>query len=277
MSDRRVGLAPSQRGLGSWWGRVSLTSAGYLLLAVFGGTVWLASDTPTTSSTDPEQILRASVSAMGGSAPATCDARGTIHIDEGGSSRDGTFEVLTKTAQETNDIIDADRHQEHIYNNESAADVDGTQKTPLSKERMLSAESMHLPLVLFQALLDDSDTAYQYIGSETVDGSSCDHIRVWDTFASQPDLEGLASNSTKDIWIDSWTHFPVKITTSRCVARGAVYKVPIEVDYSSFRDSSGVKYPSQIKTSRNGVAWTSVALNSLTIDGPVSDSSFDTE
>ena len=255
---------------------MAVVLGGIALLIVAGDTLWRATDTQATGTSDPEQILRGSVDAMGGPAPATCDARGTIHIEEGGSSRDGTFEVLTKAAQETNDIIDAGQHEEHIYNDGSAADVDGAQKTPLSKERMLSAESVHLPLILFQALLGDPDTAYRYIGSETVDGTSCDHIRVWDTFASQPDLQDLAPISAKDIWIDSWTHYPVKIATTRCLARGGIYQVPMEVHYADFQDSSGVKYPSRIRTSRNGVAWTSVALNSLTIDGPVSDDAFGT-
>lgn len=237
---------------------------------------WSPSDADS-SAPDPRAILQSAVDAMGGTAPLTSDTTGTVTIQEGGSTRTGTIEVLTKTLQESNDTIDAERHEEHIYNNQSAADVLGTQKTRLPKELMLSTQTMLFPLVLFQSMLSNSDLTYAYVGQEVVDGVMCDRITITNSFSSQPDLADLASMSVKDIWIGQTSKYPIKIATLRCFGRGAIYQVPLEVHYSDFRDVGGPRVPYHIEESLNGSSWRTISFSGVTLNGAISDDRFGLE
>jgi len=234
--------------------------------------------TPTTfADTDAKAILQAAAAAMGGDAPTSSDATGQITITEGGATRSGMIRVLTSGVNKTSEILEANQHEEHIYNDGAGAHKLGEIVRELSIERSLSTYAVQFPLILIQRLLENPDTAYEYMGAESVDGVSGDHLRVWDTYASRPELVDLAQVSMREFWIDPASHLVNKIAFSRWNGRGAVFPIPTEARYSDYRSIAGKFYPFHVERTLNGSPWSSIQIDSVTMNCTVPDGAFSLE
>jgi hypothetical protein len=181
---------------------------------------------------------------------------------------------VTRGLIESNEILDADRHQELVFDTGRAVETDAGVVRQLNKERTASALSVYCPLILIRSLLDDQDTGYEYVGAETAEGRACDHVRVWNTYASQRGLAELTPVTIKDFWIDTATNLPVKLSFKRWDAQGATWGVPVDVLYSEFTNHSGKSYPHAVQKSLNGTPWTWVHFDTVTLDAAIPDSAF---
>jgi hypothetical protein len=234
----------------------------------------VACGVPAFAEPNARAILAASAEAMGGDAPSSSDAVGMVHIVEGETARDGTIRVVTRGRLESNDIIDAGRHQEQLFLTGRAIETDAGSVRQLNKERTASALSAYFPLILIRSLLDDPDTGYEYVGAETEDGRACDHVRTWNTFASQRGLAGLTPVTIKDFWIDAATNLPVRIGFKRWDAQGSIWGVPVVILYSDFTNHDGKFYPHTVQKNLNGTPWTFVHFDAVTLDAAIPDGAF---
>jgi hypothetical protein len=225
--------------------------------------------------TDPRAILQASVTAMGGAAPFTSDATGTITITEGSTTRSGTLRTRTRGLKESNDTIDAQTHEERIYNDGSALERQGDLTRSLSKELAAGTSSSQFPLVALQALLAEPDNVFEYVGREAVEGRQTNHVRVRNTFSSRPDLQPMSEVTARDLWIDTSTRLPVKLALRRFDGRGGTYAVPVAFVYSDYRSVGGKLFPFHVEQNLNGTPYASIAITSVTFDTSVSDDVFD--
>jgi len=119
--------------------------------------------------------------------------------------------------------------------------------------------------------------AFLYVGPETLNGASVQHIQVWNTFASKPHLQQLAAFSVKDIWFDTSSGLPVKIAYSRRAGGGSVPGIPVEVFFSNYTNVSGVLYPFQINKSYNGTPWQTITIQSVSFNTGLTDAQFQVE
>src|SRR5262249_2721864 len=114
----------------------------------------------------------------------------------------------------------------------------------------------------------------EYVGLETVNALSCQHIRTWNTYASQPDLQYLSSFTVRDIWIDAKSALPTKIAYSVRTGSGATPAMAVEIKFSDYRAVSGILYPFQITESLNGTPWLRATINSVSFNTGLPDSTF---
>jgi outer membrane lipoprotein-sorting protein len=223
-------------------------------------------------------VLEESLVAMGRAVPSDSSATGIVTIVEGSTSDSGTIQILTRGSNQTAETINlSNGRRAVIYSNGEAREVHGTQSTVAVMELSVTDQCPDFPLPLLLSALKDLDEAFEYVGQDSLDGVSVQHVRVWDTFASDPRLQKLASFSAKDIWFDSRSGLPVKLAYSRRAGQGAVPSFAVEVFFSNYTSAGGVLYPFEVKKSYNGTPWETITIQSVTFNTGLTDAQFQVE
>jgi hypothetical protein len=263
--------------------RSSLTAV--LLFASFVTPASLSAQTSASGSTPAPvtvqrdtqavTVLQQSMQAMGTSVPSDSIATGSISTIAGGQTSVGTFQVETKGLNETSvQITTPGATQTTVYANGQASAAVGSTPSALSLESAVTSQAAEFPLPLIAALLNNADTSFQYVGLETDSGQSLHHIRAWDSFASQSFLQSLSSLSYRDIWINSTTLLPQRVSFVRRPAQGAVPGIAVDVFFMGYTNSAGVLYPSSIQESVNGTPWATITIQSVAFNTGLTDSDF---
>lgn len=239
-----------------------------------------AGQSSSTVQRDPTAIaiLQKSVASMAANAPSDSSATGTVTITEGSTTENGTISIQTLGTNDTAETINLpDGERAVIYSYGDAKEINGTASFNPVLELIVVDQCADFPLPFLSAMLANSDEAIHYIGQETLNGSSVQHIQVWNTFTSRPDIQKLAPLSTRDIWIDSTSNLPVKMTYTRHFGRGAAPAIPVELDFSGYTSVNGVLYPFQISKSYNGTPWQTITIQQVLFNTGLTDSQFQTE
>ena len=223
-------------------------------------------------------LLQRSVASMATTAPSDSTATGNITIVEGSLNESGTVNIQTlRTTESSETITLPDGQREIMYSNGDAKEVNGGQSANPPLELIVVDQCADFPLPLLSAFLNNADESFKYIGQETLNGISVQHIQVWNSFASKPRLSRLAPSSRRDVWLDSTSLLPVKISWMRQAGEGAVPAIPVEVDFSAYKNINGVVYPFQISKSYNGTPWQTITIQNVTFNIGLTDAQFQTE
>ncbi len=223
-------------------------------------------------------LIQKSVTAFGTSVPLDSTATGTVTVVEGSTTQTGTIQILTRGATQTSETIFLpDGQRSVVYSNGNAKEANDKGPTNPPLELILTDQCVDFPLPLLLSVLNTSDEAYRYVGEETLDGTSTQHIQVWNTFASKPRLGKLSSFSTRDIWFDTSSGLPLKITYSRRAGGGSAPAFPVEVTFSNYTNVNGVSYPFQINKSFNGTPWLTITIQNVAFNTGLTDAQFEVE
>lgn len=176
--------------------------------------------------------------------------------------------------QASEELLLADGVRKAIYSRLRAATEDAEGRKTRSLEWAASTHAPLFPATVVAQGLTDPDFALEYMGFEKLGAADAHHIRIWNTFSSNPKLKALAEFTEKHIWIDAASGLPVKLYGEERFAGGAVPRVPIEVQYADYRNVGGVLYPFQIKKSLNGSPWATITIQSVTLNSGLRDADF---
>lgn len=250
-----------------------------ILAFCFGMTLQIAAaHTQTivqTPSKDPQAIavLQQSVVAMGASAPSDSTATGTITTVAGSLTEKGTITVLTRGMDQTSEQVQTPHGSRIIYSRGQASEASATTSSPRPYELSLSSQSPDFPLPLLLAM-NNPDTAYKYIGLETLNGASVHHIQIWNSYASTPGLQSLSSFTVRDIWLDAGSYLPQRYSYVQRVAGGSEPGIGVDIFYSDYRNVSGVFYPFSILKSFNGTPSATITIQTVVFNTGLTDSNF---
>jgi hypothetical protein len=226
---------------------------------------------------DPQAValLGQSVAAMGTTMPADSTATGSVTITAGSETSQGTVHILTRSMDQTSiQFQTTNVNWSVIYSNGQANRVDATGTSVLPLEHAASSQSLYFPFPFLSGLLGNPDVSLHYVGRESLDSSSANHIRVQNTYASSPSLQFLSDFTTADIWLDASTALPVRISLTRRNGGGSSPKIPISFSYSNYKTIAGVQYPFTIQEFVTGTLWASTSIQSVTFNTGLTDSSF---
>jgi hypothetical protein len=237
------------------------------------------SSAPTqTPQRDPQAvtILQAAVGAMGGTPPSDSTVNGTVTAAVGSQTQNGTIQILTRgTNQSLESISLPDLSQTTVYSYPLAGQTSGSSaQQELTGQLAATSQTALYPLPLLVGALNNPDASLQYVGQETVDGAVTQHIRFWNTFTSKPYLQPLAPFSVHDVWINTSTGFPVKISFTQQAAAGSAFKTLVELDFSNYQQTNGFAYPYTIKKSLNGTQWLTISIQSVSFNTGLQYSQF---
>lgn len=225
---------------------------------------------------DPQAValVQKAIAAMGPT-PTDSSATGIIDITEGSDSETGTVQILTLGTDASSETISLPSGERVVvYSDLHAREVIKDQSTSTSLEAALTDQCPDFPLPLLSSLLANPDVSVRYVAAESVDGRSVQHIRLWKSFASKPQLQSLAAFSTRDVWIDPVSGLPLKIAYFRRTAGGTAPAVPMEVEFSNYNKVSGVLYPFLIQKSCNGTPWQTITIQNVSFDTGLTDAQF---
>jgi hypothetical protein len=225
---------------------------------------------------DPQALaaLQQAIAAMGGSVPSDSTATGTITTTAGSLTESGSVGVLTRGTDQTSEQILTEHGATAVYSQGSASQIQGTNLTPLPLELAATAQCPDFPLPLLVGVLGSSDSAYAYVGLETLNGVSVHHVQFWNTFTSVPRLSALASLSRRDLWIDAASGLPQRISYSDHPGQDAVAAISVDVTFSNYTNFGGVLYPLTNQKSLNGTPWATMTITSVVFNTGLTDANF---
>ena len=117
----------------------------------------------------------------------------------------------------------------------------------MANHNVLTEPAWFFPAFAITRRLSNSFYVATYVGQETRDGQTVQHISVSQT-ASSPDPPGgpmLAHLTQLDFFLDSSTLLPVAITFNIHADDNALLDIPIEIRFSNYRSVNGAQIPFQ--------------------------------
>jgi hypothetical protein len=225
---------------------------------------------------DPQAVavLQKSVTAMGTTVPSDSTATGSITTVAGSLTESGAITILTLGTDQTSEQIQTPHGSTTVYSQGQASNVIGSTPSLLSAELSLGSQSACFPLPLLAAALNNPDTAYKYIGLETLNGASAHHVQVWNTYNSTPWLQSLSSFTIRDIWIDAVSFLPQRFSYTQRAAGGSAPGIAVDVFYSNYQNVIGALYPSSIQRSFNGTPFATITIQKVVLNTGLSNSDF---
>jgi hypothetical protein len=212
---------------------------------------------------------------MGGNVPSDTVATGSFVIVAGSLTTFGNVRILTRgTDQSSEQFQSPSTTGSTIYSRGSATETMNGATRQLSLERGATSQSLCFPLRFLAAALANPDESFQYIGPEPIGAQSTLHVRIRDTYASKPALQNLADFTVFDVWLDSSTSLPVRISTVRREGGGSSPGIASDVSYSNYQTVAGIAYPSTVQQSLNGTPWMTITIENVQLNTGLTDADF---
>jgi len=221
--------------------------------------------------------MQGALKALGGAVPSDSVATGMVTIVAGTKIDNGTIRILTRGTNQTSEQIQLEDGTVDavVYSKGQANEVVHGTVNPASLELASSSQSSDYPLPLLAAAFTNPDFSFQHVGQETLeDGSPAQHIRLWNTYASNKGMQPLAEFTATDLWINATTGLPQKLTYLRRDAGGSVPRMAMGISYSDWRSVGGILYPYQIQKSWNGTPWTTITIQNVAFQTGLTDNDF---
>ena|ERR1700733_3175144 len=240
-----------------------------------------AQQTPAPTPTpvrDPSALalFQATVKKLGGAAPNDSTVTGNITEVLGSTTNTGTIKIETLGTDRTFEQVSyPSATQEIIYSQGEANYVSDAAVKPFYLQRAASAQSPIFLLPLLQGMLANPDVAYQDIGPDVVNGETAEHLRIWNTYASQTaDWQAIGPFTARDIWIDPSSAFPLRVSYVQYETGGTGPGVPIDVFYSNYQSTNQLQYPFSVNESVNGTPWRTIQISSVIVNSGLGNSNF---
>jgi hypothetical protein len=210
-----------------------------------------------------------------GTTPSDSTATGNVTVIAGGLTQQGTIQILSRGSTESSVTVQAgSSNWSVIFSGGQANRSEAGTTTSLPLERAASSQALHFPLPFISSLLSNPDISIQFIGPEQINSSLANHIRVQDTFASQPLWQSLSEFTIADIWLDASTALPLKISRVRRDGGGSSPSIPISILYTNYQPVSGIQYPFTIQEFITDTLWATTTVQSVSFNTGLTDASF---
>ncbi len=253
-----------------------------ILFGLFGILLSVSAFAQVNREVTASTAIATAIVRLGGSSQTDSLALGTVEFTQSRSNESGTARIVTKGSEQTREeIIALTSGKLQVYSRGRTNEiVSGAPKNKVfnalnssSFELELTAQSAAFPLPWLINKYVNPDQAFEVVadGGAT---SNVVHLRITNTFASDPNLQRYASLTTSDVWLDAQTGLPRKIGFERREASGATPAIPVAYEYSDYRTIQGVTYPFSIRKYVNGTLWAVITIQSVSVNSGVLDSEF---
>lgn len=230
---------------------------------------------PSPGDSQALTILQRAITALGSSVPADSVATGSITTTAGSEVSTGTIRVLTRGTNQTSEEFTLPASTSRTtYSDGSAALTADTTSITLPFQRAVTSQSIIFPLPFLANALTNKDVSIEYVAAEMLNDVPSQHIRLRNSFASQPDLQAFADYTVFDLWVDAASALPQRISFVRRDGSGAIPRIPVDTYFGSYKTTSGFTYPAQVNVSVNGTPWAAITISSISFNIGLTDSSF---
>jgi len=132
------------------------------------------------------------------------------------------------------------------------------------------------PAVSILAATSDPSVIFTYVGLESRDTGSVQHLRAYRYLASKkPGLVALVTSlSTEDIYLDSTSFLPVAFIFNTHPEDDEATNIAVEIDFSDYQPVTGAQVPMHVQKLINGGLAVDIAITNVTVNAGLSDDLF---
>ena len=248
-----------------------------VLIVLTFSPVALAAQQSPTPTRDPQAmaVLRNALAALGGSSIAAIQdtvVQATLTPPPGQAEGPGIATFKTKGTKIRSDASSGSRTATAIFNNGQEFRTSAKGMIPAQSANADHKRIEHLPALMLAQELARNDFSAAYIGEETVEGHTIQHIRMF-RISNRNALADpqLTKNSELNVFVDAQTSRILKISFPYVAENDWRQSLPMEILYDDYRVTNGIAIPFHQRYFYNGLPagelqFTSVAVNQGTPD-----------
>jgi hypothetical protein len=222
------------------------------------------------------------VSALNGTTSVTDVAvQATANYIAGSDEETGTATLLAKAGESRITLTLTGGQRVEVRNN-SGGLPEGSWSGP---DGVRHAMALHncwtdtgwfFPALSFEAELNDPQVAIVYVGQESREGLSVQHVQFSRLVPGQsPNAAALIQQlSTTDVYLDTVSYLPVVIDFSVHPDNNAGLNLPVEIQFSDYKLANGIRTPSRIQKLLQGSLMLELSVSAVAINSGLSDAQF---
>ena len=276
---------------GSWSSEVLMRVA-RLSLAVSSLFLILSSAQPArpgrqsaSSSVSASQLFQQSLAALQGSTPiADVTLSGTARRIAGSDDETGTgvFKAISGASRVDLALSDGPRSEvENLTGATPAGSWSGPDAVShsISYHNLMTDPSWFFPALSIARALSSSAYATSYVGQETYNGQSVQHLQIWQvgTVQMPPGVPTLQHLSQIDFYLDSTTVLPAAITFNTHPDNDMGLDLPIEIRFSGYQAVNGARIPFHVQKFLNNNLLLDLQFTNAQPNSGLSDSLFNVQ
>lgn len=261
---------------------VTVSTLLFLLSAPIKAQQSPGSATVTTQDQQALSMLKSSLSALAGpaqGAPASLVIAGTESPLGDNSATPYSVNIYAQGA-------DKFRWEEGLPTGTTAIVVNGQQQqsqvastvTNLMPWQAADRNVENFPVLLLSRWLNSSTVQFHFVGLETVNGQSVNHISVVDFSQKRPFSNSWHRDTKKgeyEIYLDSITALPMQLHYYQDTSDTVLHTLaPIDIVYSDFRPSGNFIFPYRLTRYLAQTKVSVLQLQTLQLNGPVTVQQF---
>jgi len=239
----------------------------------------------TTPASDPQAIALAvqAVSALVGTTQVA-DATLTGTAIRSVGSDVGTGTITLKVLGNSDSRLDmnlSDGTRSEIRNLSSNGLPQGFWIAPdssvhsMANHNCMTDSAWFFPALTVLSQVSNTSLLFTYVGQETRNGETVQHIRVAQNVSASVDPTGLIQGlSTEDIYLDATSLLPVALIFNAHPDNNALANIPVEVDFSNYQAVNGAAIPFRIQQFLNGTLFLDVTVQSAALNSGLSSALF---
>jgi hypothetical protein len=227
-------------------------------------------------------VARLSVQALSGNQGLT-DAilQGSANYLAGSDEESGGFTLELKGNQESKLVLNLSGGTRQEIRQAQAgawAGLDG-QKHAIALHNCWTDASLLLPVFTLEAALSNPQTAAVYVGQETVNGSTADHLQFSQVVSGQGQkmTTEIQQLSAMEIYLDASSHLPIKVAFKTHPGDNLGLNIPVEIQFSGYQQLGGIQAPSRVQEFLQGTLTLDLTVKSIATNSGIPDSDFSTQ
>lgn len=239
---------------------------------------------PTPSASDPQAVAlagKALIALTGSVQVSDVTLTGTATRTAGSDIETGTITLKALGATNSRmDLSTASGTRSEIRTNASGfpqgiwMGPDGTTHGMAGHNRLTDAV-WFFPAFSILNEAGSANVLATYVGQETRNGSSVQHIRLTQPTSATGDPTGLlALLSTEDVYLDANSLLPVAILFNTHPDNNAGQNIPVEIDFSNYQPTGGAQVPLTIQELLNNSPLLNITIQTVTLNSGLTLSQF---
>jgi hypothetical protein len=235
----------------------------------------LTAQQTASSSTQASQLLQRSLAALQGNTPLTdVTLSGTARRIAGSDEDSGTGILKAIAGAARMDLSFSAGRRSEVTNLTGATPAGSWSATDgiahaMSFHNLLTEPAWFFPAFAISRRLSTTGYVVTYVGHETRNGQSVEHVSVSQTpaFTDPPGAATIAHLTQVDFFLDASTFLPAAIAFNIHPDNNALLDIPVEIRFSDYRAVNGAQVPHHVQKFLNNslildFQADSVALNS---------------
>jgi|SRR5882762_2696859 len=227
------------------------------------------------------QYLHQALTALGGNTPLTDVAlTGSAHYIAGSDDETGTATLKAVVGASRMDLSLSSGSYSEIQNRLSGSPIGAWSgptglSHPMAYHNLLTDPVWFFPAFPIAGGLSPNYVA-TYIGHETRNGQTVEHVSVTQTSPAQPSPGSTLSQhlTQVDFFLDFSTLLPAAITFSTHPDDNALLDIPVEVQFSNYRAVNGVQIPFHVKKYLNNSLLLDLQFQTVVLNAGLSATTF---